>query len=174
MATNSNPALVLDLSVNDLASAALKRIEDGIGRLSGKLGDIPTGQRTLAPLAHHAGQANQRFSRLSQTLNNLAGAYVGFSMFSSLTTDLVSSVAAIQQLNTRLQALTEGADAYNQTWSYLNDTADDLSADVNMLADSYSKLGSLVICVICHKLIIKHIFFGLKCPKVSVGTNAQY
>jgi tape measure domain-containing protein len=139
---SNNPSLIIDISVKDLASGVLKAIENAIGKMSTSLNNID-GQRTLAPLARQAGQANHAFGNLKNTLVNLAGAYVGLSGLSRFTGDLVSSVAATQQLNTRLQALTSSTEDYNQTWEYLNATANRLSSDVNVLADSYSKLLTL-------------------------------
>ncbi|OQY56430.1 MAG: hypothetical protein B6247_04030 [Candidatus Parabeggiatoa sp. nov. 2] len=135
----SDLSLQISIVIKDLASGILKNMKgrfdetsSSIKRLNAKLDRLPA---TTAA-------ATKNFNNLTQTLMGFVTAYASF-IIASHVTDLVETAAETQQLNTRLQGLTNSLQIYTESWQYLWQTATRFSVDIHGLADSYTKLLAL-------------------------------
>lgn len=102
-----------------------------------KFGDKVKNQKATADSTSSA------LAGLESTVKNLILAYASFNALQKFATDLVQTVGEAQNLNTRLESLTKGANDFAETQSYLSQTANKLGVDYNTYSTGYAKLLGL-------------------------------
>jgi len=123
------------------ASAGISSQMNAASGASSQLSDVMEKQSQIFDNGSaSAGAASMSFGDLKGVIIGLTTAYLSFQAAQSFATDLVQTVAAAQQLQGRLQALTSTTSEYNETQAYLEQTADELSVGIETLSNSYAQL----------------------------------
>ena len=121
-----------------------------------------------------AAQAAAKQNRaLAHSYTLVAGAVSGFLALNTAT-NLVNSVAQVQQLNVRLQSLTVTSERYAATQQYLFDLAGEHNKRYLTLADSYARLLALQKAGIVTQIEGRKILEGMSNAASELGaSNAQ-
>ncbi|OQW92829.1 MAG: hypothetical protein BWK78_00435 [Thiotrichaceae bacterium IS1] len=112
----------------------------GLGKIliTGNLGAYADQFKEIGEFAFAVDDAVDEYIFFISKVGAVAGAVAA-----AFGASAIGAIAETQQINSRLQALTSSAEAYKETQQYLQQTANTLSTDLNVLSDSYAKLLNL-------------------------------
>jgi len=132
----ANPDLKMAIEMTLQAAQMIRGFQEARKANEGFTGQLQQSIRT-------AEESVTPYDRMRSTVVSLVAAYASFKTVKTFADNLVRNVGASQQLNTRLESLTDSTTAYQQTQTYLEQTSDRLNVSINVLSDSYSKLLAL-------------------------------
>lgn len=141
----------------------------GDGQVTAALQKVgQTGERSFRQVQKAASDADAIMRGLSRTIvSRLVPAFSA----AAATQSLFRNIQTFERIDIRLQSLTNSAEDYADTQTYLSQKANELNVDLAVLADGYAKLLALQKSGILNREQVNQLSEGLANVGVALGTS---
>lgn len=142
----------------------------GDGKVTATLQKVgETGERSLKRVNRAAAESDVIIRGLTRTITSrLLPAFTA----ANASRSLFQNIQTFERIDVRLRSLTNSAEDYADTQSYLSSKANELNVDLKVLADGYAKLLALQKSGILNREQVNQLSEGLANVGVALGTSS--